>query len=187
MAALSDLRRQKLVYLFRILDVNHSGHIDVEDIERFVALLAQARYYPKDSLAFAALHHAYMHIWEALSAQIDTNKDGAITTEEWLAFFEAASDDPSFKTEFVRPIERTMVTLLDTDGDDRIRLSDYYALARACRLSHQEVDDVFTKIDGDGNGVLTEEEAGNAITQFFLSDDPNVPGNWFFGDYTRTV
>ncbi|MEM6282441.1 MAG: EF-hand domain-containing protein [Chloroflexota bacterium] len=183
--SLSALRQQKLRYLFRILDVNNSGRIDADDIQLFVAALAAGRNYPQDSLAFAALKRAYMYIWERLSKQIDLNKDRKVTADEWLAFFDAVVDDENFYRYFIRPIERTMVSLLDVDGDNKIRLVDYRMLARALKLSPDEVEQVFDVMDVNRNGILAEEEAAAAIQQFFLSDDVDATGNWFFGDYRK--
>ncbi|MEL7234848.1 MAG: EF-hand domain-containing protein, partial [Chloroflexota bacterium] len=131
---LTPLRQQKLRYLFRILDANGSGRIDSADIQHFVDALAVGRNYAQNSLAYAALKRAYMYIWDRLSVQIDLNHDGKITTDEWLTFFSTVAIDDNFHADFIKPIERTMISLLDTDGDNRIRVVDYRMLARALKL-----------------------------------------------------
>ena len=38
----------------------------------------------------------------------------------------------------------------------------------------------FAHCDFDGDGVISPDEALVLITQYF-GDDPDAPGNWFFG------
>ncbi len=185
MATLSAVRHQKLTHLFDILDLDSNGLIDTADIQAFIDAIARSRNYAQTSLAYRALKRAYLGLWEKLAQQLDTNADQKITLEEWLAFFEAVDKDNAFAEQFVRPIEMAMVKLLDVDGDGKVRLNDYQALARACNIPQPDIETVFKLMDTDSDGTLTEYEAGRAIVTFFMSDDDNAPGNWFFGNYRR--
>jgi Ca2+-binding EF-hand superfamily protein len=41
--------------------------------------------------------------------------------------------------------------------------------------------DAFRRLDRDGSGKISKEEFRAAITEFYLSDDENAPGNWLLG------
>ncbi|MEU0007940.1 EF-hand domain-containing protein [Streptomyces sp. NPDC006314] len=41
--------------------------------------------------------------------------------------------------------------------------------------------DSFTKLDTDGDGVISRQEFIRAIREHFLSTDPDAPGSPFFG------
>ncbi len=183
MTAFSQIRHQKLTHLFNILDVDNNGFINTNDIQAFIDAVAQSRNYTSQSLAYRALKRAYLGLWEKLSQQLDTNADQHISQQEWLTFFASVEQEADFENQFVRPIELAMVKLLDIDGDGKVRLNDYQAFGRACNIPQAEIERLFKVMDTDGDGVLTEYEAGRAIVTFLLSDDDNAPGNWFFGNY----
>ena len=181
---LSELRQKKLGYLFRLMDHDNNGTLEKEDIERFAGELADSRQYYEGSLARFALRTAYIRLWDSLADQIDADGDGHITPDEWFSFFGGITDEADFKENFVTPIERSLVAMLDADGDDKIRRFDYLQLARAYHIPPEEVEDIFSRMDTNNDGEISPEEAQQAIGEFFLSDDPEASGNWFFGDFS---
>jgi hypothetical protein len=51
----------------------------------------------------------------------------------------------------------------------------------ACIRRDTHTLDAFRRLDRDGSGKITKEEFRTAITEFYLSDDENAPGNWLLG------
>jgi Ca2+-binding EF-hand superfamily protein len=187
MTALSPLQRQKLLHLFRLLDTNHNDLFEQGDVIILIDRIAEARHYAPDSQAYRILHHAYLRAFERVAGNIGREDDGVITREQWLAFFERATQSTTFYDEFIAPLLSSMIALLDVNGDDKIQIDDLRILARGVGTPFTVVTGIFEKLDTNRDGVLSLEEAGVAMRTFFLSDDASLPGNWAFGDYTKEM
>jgi Ca2+-binding EF-hand superfamily protein len=42
--------------------------------------------------------------------------------------------------------------------------------------------EAFDRLDRDDSGVLTEDNVIEAVKEFYLSNDPNAPGNALYGE-----
>ena len=49
------------------------------------------------------------------------------------------------------------------------------------RLGEGYADDMFAKLDLNQDGNISTEELMKLSDQYFVGDDPNAPGNLFFG------
>ena len=47
----------------------------------------------------------------------------------------------------------------------------------------QDARNAFRYLDRDGDGYLDVAEIVKAVEEFYLSDDPDAPGNWLLGSY----
>jgi Ca2+-binding EF-hand superfamily protein len=183
-SGLSDLRRLKVMHLFKLIDVNYNGYIDREDFRNLIFSLGSARPATETSGTYADLERAIMTLWEKISMMSDSSFDGRVDIEEWLKFFTHALSDELFYNNLIRPLETTLIDLIDTNGDGRISVSDYRDMALAVNVNESEISDIFLRMDTNRDGYITTDEAQTAIHQFFTSDDPAASGNWFFGGYT---
>jgi Ca2+-binding EF-hand superfamily protein len=75
--------------------------------------------------------------------------------------------------------------IFDRDHDGRINLDDWQLFFRTTGVAEEHFATAFDKLDRDGNGYLTIDEIAAAGREFYGSDDPDAPGNWLYGDYTR--
>ena len=66
----------------------------------------------------------------------------------------------------------------------KITLEEYGEWMRAFRVEEQIItDDVFQKLDVNGDGTLSLEETLQLTREFFYSDDPDARGNWALGAF----
>ncbi|MEL6148271.1 MAG: EF-hand domain-containing protein [Chloroflexota bacterium] len=181
-SGLSALRKQKLSHLFRLMDLTGTGYIERDDLKNLIERMVFAR--KVNNQDANGLEEDLTRLWIKVAALTDTDFNGQVTLDEWLKYFEHASSDEVFHEGMIRPIEEAFIDLLDTDGNGYITYSDYREMVLAWNVDESELSHLFRLIDLNRNGRISRAEAKKAIHEFFMSD-ADVPGNWFFGDYTR--
>jgi Ca2+-binding EF-hand superfamily protein len=181
---LSVIRKQKLAHLFRLIDNTDNGSVDHKDLKNLIDRIAFARKLNNPAFNRALLEEKLTLLWQTLIKMGDMDFNGRLTREEWLKFFEYGMSEPVFYEGIIRPIESALIDIIDTNGDGTITYSDYRDMVLAWNVNEDELSHLFRKIDLNRNGHINREEADKAIREFFTSDE-DVPGNWFFGDYTN--
>jgi Ca2+-binding EF-hand superfamily protein len=175
--ALSELRRQKLIRMFRLTDHDHSGGVERADFERFV------RHYALDAgLMPGRPEHTRLaeHMaaqWERLRRAADRSGDGAVTLDEYLAYF----GDEANALEWIGDVGEMLMAMMDPDRDGRISLAEFIASRAPVGPSDGEAATVFARLDRDADGYLTMPELERALVEYFLADDPEAPGNELLG------
>ncbi len=69
------------------------------------------------------------------------------------------------------------------DDDGQITLSDYKAYFKAWGLDEAQAEPAFSRLDLSGDGTLSRTSFTLFGSNFYMSDEENVPGNWLFGSY----
>jgi Ca2+-binding EF-hand superfamily protein len=75
-----------------------------------------------------------------------------------------------------------MTTYLDKDGS--ISVEEYKTMYKIHGIGNESLAaKIFAKLDFDGDGKISKNDAMNLVADFYLSDNPQAPGNLFFGPY----
>jgi Ca2+-binding EF-hand superfamily protein len=72
--------------------------------------------------------------------------------------------------------------LFDTDQDQRLSLQDYTIWLTAWGIT-SDAERHFRHLDLDGDGYLHQSEIVEYLRQFHFSNDPEAPGNRFYGPF----
>ena len=115
---------------------------------------------------------------------MDLDESGRVTLEEWLAYHdEMLQSEERFQGTALMTIQ-VMFQLMDQNGDEKITLEEYGEWMRSFRIGEQSItEEVFQKLDLNGNGTLSQEELLQLTREFFYSDDPDARGNWALGPF----
>lgn len=185
---LSELQKRKLTRKFNLLDFDANGVLERADFERVVAELSSARGLPMGSSRHHQLVERNLNLWQALSRFCDTNKDGRVSLSEWLNFHAEAIRYEQELLETIPGYESTLdamasfiFELLDSDGDGKVTRSDYEEFCRAYRIDEADIGPSFERLDRNGDGTLSRQEVLQLVIEFYCSNHPESPGNWFFG------
>lgn len=185
---LTHLQTKKFTKQFRQLDADGSGSLRWNDFEALLERLSNARGWKADSARLEQATNCYRGLWEALLKHSDTNADGAVTLEEWLAFHKTALCDsqvllqvsPMYE-ELVVVMTRFIQDTLDDDGDGEISATEYAEFCQAYGISADDAQACFKGLDRNSDGTLTRMEIMDLVLEYYCTDDPDAPGNQFFG------
>jgi hypothetical protein len=182
---IGDLQRKKASHYFDLIDEDDNGLIQAEDFQLRAERMATARNVT-DADAREALTERVMTWWEHLCAIADFDDDDRVTREEWETYWQsieaAVNQGGEARQKTVQSFERAArgtYAAINTGGGS-ITEDEYAEWLAAWGV--EDSGDAFRRLDRDDTGALTEENLIEAVKEFYLSNDPNAPGNALYGE-----
>ena len=139
---------------FKVLDSNKDSKISAEEFHAsFNTPDLKDTYDPKES--------------ERIFALMDTDADGFISIEEWVAFYQQGAQDPEYVdgqhvplTPEQRQQYRNRFDSFDLDKSGTLSYGEFKALTRETDedLDEDHTKSLFSEVDTDKNGVVSFEE-----------------------------
>lgn len=180
---LTELQKQKLPALFSAHDASQDGFLTQADHEQTALHYIHFKGLAPDSPAGQQIMNQFLMFWQGLAQAADVNKDGQVGLEEWFAYWDNILSSPEIYNNMITPIAHSALNMMDKDGDGQINAEEYTAIYRcrglAAELGHQN----FAQLDLNGDGYISLEESLTLLEQYFRSNNPQDPGNWFFGPW----
>lgn len=137
----------------------------------------------KNSPAGNGLRSTFMSFWAALSDSADSDRDGGIDLDEWLAYWQVELEDDARYEAEVEAITDYLFTVFDTDEDAQIgpdELRDFYGVFG---LASNLARGVFVELNANSDGIISREELLEICRQFYRGDDLGSARNMLFGLY----
>jgi len=199
-AALGVLQRQKQAYFFRRLDQDGDGQIHWQDFARYVRQAAVLQGLAGTEAACQQALSDLRTWWGGImvasaflapATQLPaTVEQRGVTLEAWLLYWgivqmtvaeEAALGGHETLDRMAESVD-IHLRLFDQDGDERLSLADYCHWGLAWGLT-LDAERNFPRLDVDGDGYLERTEIVDYLRQFHFSNDPDAPGNYFYGEF----
>lgn len=178
---LSELKKNKMKKAFLLFDANHDGFVESSDIDQIIQNIANAQSADVNSDEYAGIKSTYSSFWAVL-ATMDSDGDGRVSQDEWLAAMENIVQSSSQFDEIIGQLRDVLFTLVDADGDGFISAREYSLWLTSYHETEDAAANAFSKLDSDGDGRISKDEMNQIVNDFFNSDDPSAPGNWLIGD-----
>ncbi len=182
---ISDLQRRKASHYFSLLDEDGNGLVDESDFQRRAERLADAHDLT-DPEARANLRRHVLSWWDHLCASADLDDNEYLTREEWATYWDAlqasVDRDDNIRTRTLESIERAArgtFRAMNTSDADHVTEEEYRTWLDAWGADTTRT--TFQRLDRNNTGVLTEDDLIAAVKEFYLSDDPEAPGNVLYG------
>jgi Ca2+-binding EF-hand superfamily protein len=178
---MNDFQKKKFSHLFRVLDHNRDHAIDMADLESIVTALAKERGLSASAPPMVDLHKKYGALHKAMIEGADTNRDGKVSLDEYLAYHQAlVADEAKYKSTIVG-ITAIFGQVLDRDADGKNDVDDYRSFLRAMHVDDGQAATIFARLDKNGDGHITATELQDLLHEFYFETAPGAPGNQFFG------
>jgi Ca2+-binding EF-hand superfamily protein len=180
---LTTLQTRKLTRAFHLFDLDQSGMMDRQDCELVVQATTQVMGYAPGSPEYITYHAEYMAGWDALLVLADSDGDQRLTATEFCTAFGKLMAQPEQFNAVVLGFVKTAITLWDSNQDGKVSEQEYKNYLLTIQVTEAEAADAFRRLDLDRDGYLSREEIFQNMKEYYFTDDPNAPGNWFFGPF----
>jgi Ca2+-binding EF-hand superfamily protein len=121
--------------------------------------------------------------WDALLVLADSDGDQRLTATEFCTAFGKLMAQPEQFNAVVLGFVKTAITLWDSNQDGKVSEQEYKNYLLTIQVTEAEAADAFRRLDLDRDGYLSREEIFQNMKEYYFTDDPNAPGNWFFGPF----
>jgi Ca2+-binding EF-hand superfamily protein len=181
---LNDIQSARMRRMFQAYDANHDEFLTLEDFTTHAYTLSAAR---GDAVDPAGLIATLTGFWSALADAADTDRDGRVSSDEFMAFAGRITADLQQAADAGAPWPLagwidSLYQIIDADGDGRIDAQEYARWIGALGLAGDtDTDAAFRGFDKNADGYLSREEFALANQQFWLSHDASAPGHRLIG------
>lgn len=177
--ALSAFQARKIRRVFAAFDRDDDGFMEAADHLHMTRAVAALRGWTPESPEYALVASIFMGTWDQLQA--GSGGEGRVGWDVYQAYMGAALGDPEGFLAAAGPAADFIFDLFDRDGDGHLTVAEYGVFLHLYRGRAADASAVVARLDPAGNGAISKEAFRTRFCEFHLSDDPQVPGNWFLG------
>jgi Ca2+-binding EF-hand superfamily protein len=163
----TQAQRDELGRMFKLLDTDGSGVVTKSDFEEKVRAVASVGNREPGTPEYDRVESCYTNQWNSLKSAADTNDDGEVTQEEWLAWAEKAVSDSGTFEKLVKETASAIFDVMDLDGSGTVSFEEYKKVNEIHGLDEATARKMFDEIDGDLDGSITKEEHLTTQDWFF--------------------
>ncbi|MCX4728354.1 EF-hand domain-containing protein [Streptomyces sp. NBC_01306] len=172
----------KAQHYYNVFHHERDGWVGESDVYAWVGRTTQEFKLTPGTAPASALQKSLLEYWKRLFVPMDTDGDGVVSREEFLAGFVSLEDRPDDYARIVTPSAKVFVATADVDGDGELDKSEFKRLFQSSfALSDEDIDVSFADIDTDSSGSISTDELRAAIRVFHSSTDPNDRGHRLLG------
>jgi Ca2+-binding EF-hand superfamily protein len=180
---LSELQKKKLTRLFQFYDCNGNQVIDYKDIHEICQHFSREFGWATGSRQDMDFRAFFLNTWKNLINTADLNFDNKITLMEFITAHEKRISSELEYIKIFQPFLRHLFLIIDKEAKGKITAEEFGNLYVAFRNEKEQAMEVFKKMDLNHDGYLSFDELAIMHKQFYLSSNPQDPGNVFFGLY----
>ncbi|MFY0601832.1 MAG: hypothetical protein JXR03_19310 [Cyclobacteriaceae bacterium] len=180
---LSEFQTQKWNHFFNILDSNKNDKVTELDFIGIAENLCVLWGYRSGTEEFDEIVEKGKKIWKDFSSAIPRDEVVEVYRDEMISLAEKLIEENNvvYFDSLVEGFVGEVFDLFDSNQDGYISLDEYVDLFMAYHIEIRYSGKAFTKLDLNGDDLISKEELWIAVKQYFISDDKEERGNWLFG------
>ncbi|WP_405674596.1 EF-hand domain-containing protein [Streptomyces sp. NBC_01511] len=172
----------KARHYYNVFHRERDGWVSETDVHAWVGRTTREFGLAPGTAPADALQRSILEYWKRLFVPMDTDGDGVVSRDEFLAGFVSLENKLDDYARIVTPSAKVFVATADVDGDGELDKSEFRRLFQSSfALSDEDIDVSFTDIDTDSSGSISTDELRAAIRVFHSSTDPNDRGHRLLG------
>ncbi|MEU1880201.1 EF-hand domain-containing protein [Streptosporangium sp. NPDC020072] len=168
------LDRVRLV--FTLLDADGTGYLEAGDFELMASRVIAASPDSGD-VAKAAILAAFRRYWTTLAAELDANRDGRISFDEYVACVLS----PERFDEAISDFAEALARLGDPDGDGFIGRDDFVALMTAIGFAPTNIHALFDAFGPSDADQIPVPVWATGIKDYYSPEKTDIPGDHLVG------
>jgi Ca2+-binding EF-hand superfamily protein len=175
----TDFQRRKVAGVFGAMDADSNGYLEEADFEALTERWVGLRGWEPGTAEYDRMRTIMMGWWSAISSLSGAEDPSKVSLDELMNVVDQlpAMDDA------VSATADAMFDAIDENGDDRIALTEHRQVVYAWKGSDDGIEEVFGKLDLNGDGHLSRKEFRELWSGFWRDDDQESPSQWIFGPY----
>jgi Ca2+-binding EF-hand superfamily protein len=188
MDQISDVQLKKIKHFFNVLDENGNKIIQPDDFVNVAYKICDILGIDKKGKECEHLIMQTNRIFVQIIADIGKDEDlPSITFDEWIDFFSksliSTVPDREPLKGYITRVVFYIFDLFDRNKDNYIAYDEYVEMFRIYSIDQSYSEKAFNSLDRNGDKVISKQELAVAFREYFLSSDPDAPGNWIFGNW----
>ncbi|KAF4405117.1 MULTISPECIES: EF-hand domain-containing protein [Streptomyces] len=171
----SSAYERKIASRFAGFDQDGNGYISREDFAAAAAAVLREFDVTARSSAGQSLYGAAEAFWQGMAGMADHDGDQRITREEFVhGAVKRLRDNPDGFAEIARPFLRAVVAIADADADGSVTTGETERVLRALGVDEDTRATAAAALDGDGDGVVSEQELLTAFAAYYTTPAPET-------------
>lgn len=179
----SEFLVAKISYGFDCLDTDGDGALTEHDHVLMGRRAANSAGHQPGSPAETSMVDAYLRIWRDLHLPHIPDGGDAITRDQFIESTSSLVDDPAAAQATIGALAEAFLAIADIDEDGQLSPAEFHSFQTGHfrDLGENDTSAAFSHLDTDGDGYLSAAEFIRTAVEFWSSDDPAAPGNWWVG------
>ncbi|MEU5869085.1 MULTISPECIES: EF-hand domain-containing protein [unclassified Nonomuraea] len=174
---MQDAALDRVKLIFTLFDADGTGYLEVEDFDRMANRVLAAS--PRSTeAAKSAISDAFRRYWTTLVEELDQDKDGRISFEEYCACVLSPERFDDALTDFAD----ALAELGDPDGDGLIHRTDFMALMTAIGFKRRNVDTLFDAFGPSQDDQVKVPVWAEGIKEYYSPEKADIAGDLLLGE-----
>ncbi len=183
---MKDIHKKKLTHYFNVLDSNRNGVLQEDDFITIGENVCLNLGLPLSGTEYDFFVKKCKEMFEILKKDLDKDHNNAVDLDEWLFYWEKfifTDKNVDLLKKYVALTVKFVFDLYDVDKDGLITTDEYTDMFTIYGIPVVYSAKSFVKLDVNKDGVISKDELVKAVKDYFVSSNPDTPGNWIFGNY----